>query len=315
MGTRVLIGACGGLTGCYLARQFRKLEDVTVVGADSGVHHVTRPFLDEVTVLPGASSPEFPEQLAKTLNQCRIDCYVPTYSQEIKTVAKHEDWLRSVWSGDFLVSPYETHLKLDNKRIAHENLRQAGLPVPKLAEAPGPEILYPVFMKPNVGSGGKKAHVVESEALHREYARLYPNHSFYQLIQGTEYTVDCMFDAGGHLLAYNQRTRLKDMGGAVIITQNNYDFDILPYLRRLENAFVFKGCVNFQYILAGDVPYFIDVNLRYASGGLPLSVTSGVDVPRILLDIWANRPLDYVRSCGADRKTMYRYFEEWYESP
>lgn len=315
MAKRVMVGSCGGLTGCYLARQFRKMGGVAVIGADRSAHNVTQPFLDEFAILPDASSPEFRNELAEVLNRYEIDCYLPTHSCEIRAVAKHEAWLRRMWNGNFLVSPYETHLKLDSKRVSNENLRRIGVPVPILIEKPGSGVVYPVFMKPDEGSGSRRAQAVQSEILHREYARLYPDCSFYQFIRGTEYTVDCVFDERGQLLAYNQRMRLKNMGGGAIVTQNNYDFDVLPYLKKIEDAFVIKGCVNFQYILSEGIPYFTDINLRYASGGLPLTVESGIDVPRIFLDIWAGKPLDYVRSCGADRKTMYRYFEEWYEMP
>ena len=311
---RILIGACGGLTGCYLARQFRKLPNVTVIGADANHHHASMPFLNEFVWLASAADPDFRYALADALEHNKIDYYIPTQSQEIKTVSKYEAWLRRVWAGNFLVSPYETFLKLDDKRAANFNLMNAGIPVPHLIDTPVSDRGYPVFMKADVGSGGKKAQVVESEILHKEYASLYPDCSFYEIVQGTEYTVDCMFDGAGRLLAYNPRVRIKNMGGATIITQNNYDFDILPYLKKIESSFIIKGCVNFQYILSQNTPYFIDVNLRYASGGLPLTVASGIDIPRILLDILAGNPLNDVRSCGADRKTMYRYFEEWYET-
>lgn len=311
---RVLIGSCGGLTGCYLARRFQKINSITVVGTDANSHHVSRPFLDEFVLLPPTTDPAFREALADALVRYEIDYYLPTHSREIKIVSKYENWLREKWDGDFLVSPYETYEKLDGKRIANLNFLNAGLPVPRLIDEFIPNENYPIFMKADIGSGGKMARIVESKLMHREYARIYPECSFYELIQGSEYTVDCMFSNEGQLLAYNQRLRLKSMGGAVIITQNNYDFDILPYLKKIESSFIIKGCVNFQYILSENTPYFIDVNLRYASGGLPLTVESGIDIPRILLDIWAGNPLDYVHNCGADRKIMYRYFEEWYET-
>ncbi len=310
---RVLIGSCGGLTGCYLARRFQKMDNITVIGADVNSCHATKLFLDEFVQLPPVADSDFRDALTDVLVRYRIDYYLPTHSQEIKTASKYESWLRKQWGGGFLVSPYETYEKLDSKRAANLNLLSAGLQVPRLIEDFIPDKEYPIFMKADVGSGGKMAQLVESEALHREYARLYPDCSFYEVIQGTEYTVDCMFDNGGRLIAHNQRVRLKHMGGAVIVTQNNYDFDILPYLKKIEVAFTIKGCVNFQYILSQSIPYFIDINLRYASGGLPLTVESGIDVPRILLDIWTGNPLDYVQSCGADKKIMYRYFEEWYE--
>ncbi|MCI8350133.1 MAG: ATP-grasp domain-containing protein [Oscillospiraceae bacterium] len=313
MERRILIGSCGGLTGSYLARQFREIG-CTVIGADSNEHNAARPFLDEFAALPGANAPDFCDRLLETLEGCRVDYYLPTHSKEIRAVAQQEDRIRERWGGGFLVSPWETFARLDNKRTANRCLQAAGIPVPRRVEEIGGAVGYPVFMKPDLGSGSSRAQVVETENLHREYARLYPDAGFYEYIKGTEYTVDCVFDAAGRMVAYNQRIRVKSMGGGVIISQNDYGFDILPYLRKLEGAFLIKGCVNFQYILRGGVPYFTDINLRYASGGLPLTVASGIDVPRILLALWENEPLPETASCGAAHKTMYRYFQEWYET-
>lgn len=313
MEKRVLIGACGGLTGSYLARQLAKKGNYYLVGSDASLHHASSRFMDRNIRLPSAAAPDFCDCLIDALKQHKIDYYIPTHSQEIKAVAKYESCIRQEWNGDFLVSPIETFEKLDDKRLANACLSEIGLPVPKIVTLDQSTITYPVFMKPNTGSGSKNAQTVESVILHREYARLYPDCSFYELIKGTEYTVDCMFDDTGRLLGYNQRVRQKSMGGAVIVSQNNYNFDILPYLKKLEAAFTIKGCVNFQYILSNGIPYFIDVNLRYASGGLPLTVASGIDVLQIMLDIWQKKELPAIESCSAPGRTMYRYFEEWYE--
>lgn len=312
MEKKVLVGSCGGLTGSYLVRQFQK-KGCFVVGADANTQNVTRHFANEFVLLHSAKSPDFIDRLVQILETYQIDYYIPTHSQEIRMVSFHEAEIRNRWRGHFLVCPYTTFEQLDNKTAANKNLSAAGIPVPAVIQDAAKDISYPIFMKPNEGSGSRKAQAVESPILHQEYLRLYPDASFYQLVEGTEYTVDCMFDSAGHLLAYNQRVRVKSMGGAVIITQNNYDFNILPYLKKLENTFVFKGCVNFQYILSNETPYFTDINLRYASGGLPLTVASGVDIPQILLDIFEKKPLEDIPSCGADRRIMYRYFEELIE--
>lgn len=307
-----MIGSCGGLTGSYLTRQFQALG-CYVIGADAGKNNVTKFFVDDFVCLPIAGDKDFCEELLKVLKQYRVDYYIPTHSQEIKKVSENEKWLRSCWDGCFLVTPFETFEKLDNKRYANMALAEAGIPVPALYCNVEEIDAYPVFMKPDIGSGSKSARKIENAVLCREYARMEPESSFYSCVKGTEYTVDCMFDDKGMLLGYNQRVRLKSMGGAVIVTQNNYDFDILPYLKKLENKFTFKGCVNFQYILSEGVPYFIDVNLRYASGGLPLTVASGIHIPQIMLNIWQKKPLGEIRSCAADGKIMYRYFNEQFE--
>ena len=309
---RILIGSCGGLTGSYLTRQFRQLG-CYVIGADAGERNATRFFADEFVKLPVAKSEAFISKLLDVLRDYRIDYYIPTHSQEIRVVSQNEELLRNCWSGAFLVSPSETFDMLDDKKTANAHLTAAGIPVPQMYQSLADVEQYPVFMKPNVGSGSRDSRKVETLQLAQAYEAIQPDSTFYRCITGTEYTVDCMFDDRGRLLGYNQRVREKSMGGAVIVTRNDYRFDILPYLKKLESAFVFKGCVNFQYILSDGVPYFIDINLRYASGGLPLTVESGVHVPRIMLDLFERRPVEGVQSCAADGKTMYRYFEEIFE--
>lgn len=312
MKKRILIGSCGGLTGSYLARQFRAL-DCHVIGADAGMNNATRFMTDEFVNLPVAKDQNFIPRLLQVLKELRVDYYIPTHSQEIRVVAQKEQLLRENWDGEFIVSPWETFELLDDKKSANASLKAAGIPVPELYESIADIPAYPVFMKPNMGSGSRNSRKVETKRLAEAFEELEPGSSFYQCISGTEFTVDCMFDRDGKLLGYNQRVRQKSMGGAVIVTRNDYSFEILPFLKRLEQAFVFRGCVNFQYILSEGVPYFIDVNLRYASGGLPLTVASGVPVPRMMLDIFEGKPVCEASSCSADGKTMYRYFEEIFE--
>lgn len=310
---RVLIGSCGGLTGSYLTRQFCRRLGCYVVGADTTDLQVTRHFANDFVRLPAATDPRFYSQLVCCLREKEIDVYLPTHSKEIREVARLEHQLRTDWGGHFLVSPYQTYLELDQKQTANENLRKAGIPVPLQYLSPKDVPAYPVFMKPNSGSGSQRAQSVPTAGLHREFAAADPDASFYECIEGTEYTVDCLFDIDGHLVGYNPRIRQKSMGGAVIVSKNDHSFDIAPYLQALSSHFLFRGCVNFQYIVRDDIPYFIDINLRYASGGLPLTVASGLDIPRLLLELLDGKVISPLGCCGNDGLTMYRYFDEYFE--
>lgn len=312
MKKRVLIGSCGGLTGSYLTRQFQKLG-CYVIGEDASERNATRFFLDEFVKLPKAKHEEFLNRLLCTLKDHDVDYYIPVHSQEFRVISKNEQMIRDNWDGKFITTPYETFKLLDNKRIGTAQLKAVGIPVPEMYESISDIARFPVFMKPDTGSGSRGSRKIETRKLAEAYAEIEPDSTFYDCIFGTEYTVDCMFDDQGKLLGYNQRVREKSMGGGAIISRNDYHFDILPYLKRLEAAFVFKGCVNFQYILSDDVPYFIDVNLRYASGGLPLAVASGLNIPQIMLDIFEGNPVGEIKSCSAEGRTMYRYFEEIFE--
>ena len=312
MKKRILIGSCGGLTGNYLTRQFQKLG-YYVIGADASERNATRFFVDEFVKLPPAKDENFMNLLVDALKEHEADYYIPVHSKEFRVIAKNEQWLRDHWDGKFIITPQKTFELLENKKVGSVHMEQVGIPVPKMYDDISQITEYPVFMKPDTGSASQGTRKIENRKLAEVYAELEPGSTFYELVKGTEFTVDCMFDDQGKLLGYNQRIREKSLGGGVIVSRNDYQFDILPYLKKLEENFVFKGCVNFQYILRDGVPYFIDVNLRYASGGLPLAVASGINIPQIMLDIFEGNPIGEIKSCAAEGKTMYRYFEELYE--
>ena len=138
---------------------------------------------------------------------------------------------------------------------------------------------------------------------------------FLEFLNGTEYTVDAIFDQEGKLLGYNQRIRLKTLGGAAIVTQNNYEVDVGDYLALISSHYKIKGPANFQFFKTSENEIvFTDVNLRFPSGGLPLSVESGINIPLITIKLSLGENIT-PQECVPDRKkrTMYRYFEEIFE--
>ena len=149
MGIRILIGSCGGLTGIYLARQFGKIPGCYVIGADIDFKNGAHYFTDEFVTLPPANSSDFVDELIALLLEKKVDCYLPTHSREMCEVSRNESIIRKGWPGAFIVSPYETFQKLDNKCVANRNLHAIGIPVPRLIKDGEAFESYPIFMKPN----------------------------------------------------------------------------------------------------------------------------------------------------------------------
>lgn len=309
---KILIGSNGGLTGVYLAKRLQKTQNLLIYGSDSSQDHVGRFFVQKQFQLPNSSDPGFLDALIALLNRYEIDAYLPTHSAEVRTVSLHEKEMKSATRTKFLVCPIETFRALEDKAEANRNLKKAGIPVPELIEGAYHE--YPIFMKRRMGSGSAGSAVIENRRIHEAYKETVGNVAFFQLIKGEEYTLDCLYDAHGTLLGYNQRKRLKTIGGAVSVTQNAPQFDISPWMNIISKTWVFRGCVNFQYIVSNGVPYFIDVNLRYPSGGLPLTVHSGLDIPNFLLNLLidGNANMPPLRPPDS-AMTMYRYFEEIFD--
>lgn len=308
----ILIGSNGGLTGIYLAKQYRELSDLFLIGADSSEICTGKFFVDKQVFLPIATDNLFIEALIDTLNNNKIDVYIPTHSKEIKVVSMNSEKIKNNTNARFLVSPIETFMELESKLTANKKLSEVGIPVPRLIE--NYETQYPIIMKKSIGSGSHGTTIIENEIIHRAYKCTFDDVGFYQMIQGKEFTLDCMFDAKSQLVGFNQRQRIKTIGGAVSITKNDNEFDVAPWIDIISNRWKFCGCVNFQYIVEEGTPYFIDVNLRFPSGGLPLTVSSGLNVPQLIIDILKDKEVQkFSLPKENNNMTMYRYFEEIFE--
>lgn len=316
---KILIGSNGGLSGVYLAKNLSQCEQIEIYGADSLERSVGKFFVKKQFVLPNATSESFVDELISLINREKIDIYMPTHSKETKIVSRNENIIRSRCDAAFFISPYETYMALEDKSDATRNLERIGIPVPQLLANPN-EKDYPIFMKYNVGSGSKGTGLVENRMLYEAFKNSYIDASFYEYIRGIEYTVDCLFDGEGVLQCFNQRIRERSVGGAVSVSSTDNHFDILPWIKKISQTWKFCGCVNFQYILMDNVPYFIDINLRFPAGGLALTVETGMDIPKLMVNLLSDGekvPVSYVANgnhqylCKNIR--MYKYYEEIFE--
>lgn len=307
---KVLIGCNGGLTGIYLARNLSELKDIELYGFDSSEITSGKFFVKKQSYLPSANSHNFIEELIKLINEEKIDFYFPTHSKEMREVAKKQEQLKKMTKCRFMISPFLTYESLENKSKLNDNLLKNGIPTPK--KITNYDCTYPIIMKNDVGSGGSGKFLVVNEILHRAFVESFENVSFYEYIEGLEFTVDCLFDNNGKLVVYNQRIREKTIGGAVSISRTCNDFNILPWINKMSENWRFCGCVNFQYILKNNIPYFIDINLRFPSGGLPVTVAQGYDIPKIMIKLLKNEEIENI-SPNLKSVRMYRYFEERFE--
>lgn len=310
---KILIGSCGGLVGSYLSRYYKD-KGYYVYGADANPNCVTKFFLDKFLLVDRFDDDNYISSVVNILNEENIEYYIPTHSREMSLVSKNESFIREKTGTKFIVSDYETFLKLDSKEEMNRNLSCVGIPVPKIYHLNELKEKYlPVIFKKSFSSGSNGIQIINNINTIDNFRNDYKEGCFFEFINGDEYTVDCVYDNESNLIAYNQRKRLKSMGGAVIITQNDYDFPIDYYIESISKSFKFRGCVNFQYILNDNKPYFTDINLRFPAGGLPLTVNSGIDVPMIIIDIMDKKTIKNINSCQFNKKMMYRYFNEIYE--
>ncbi|HAW58842.1 MAG TPA: hypothetical protein DCX03_07500 [Bacteroidales bacterium] len=308
---KILIGCCGGLTGLYVAKRLESL--VTLFGFDSCADCATKKYIKQIETSPSLNNEEeFIDFLIGVSNKLDIDIYIPTYSKEIRLVSKNKAKLSCNCKMRFLVSEYSTIMQLEDKLNAYKALKDLGIDTPRIVNPNFDDTNFPVYVKPIIGSGTKDNFVIDNKEQWASITKKNINFFAMEYIQGVEYTVDAFFKSNGKLHDYNQRQRIKTAGGAAIITKNNFDVSIDDYIEKLQKNYHFVGPINIQFFFTRDNrKVLIDINLRMASGGMPLSIESGLDIPQMIIRECLGESIEPFYSDRKNR-TMYRYYEEYF---
>lgn len=317
---KILIGSCGGLTGFYIAKILRKMnfeDKIEIYGFDVTEKIATKFLLDNLFVISKASEKgTFIKQLINILNDIGIDIYIPIHSEECRVVSEYQKEISEKSCAKFMISPWETFKNLDNKEVAYRILRKIGIKTPEIFDSYLDVHRFPVVVKQKIGSGSKGFFACQSKEELELINKAYGNSVFIvEHIEGKEYTVDAFFNNSGQLVTYNQRVRIKTIGGAAIISENDFSVDVREQLEKIASEHKIVGPTNFQFFLTQEgEPIFTDINLRFASGGLPLSIESGANIVKLLILELTGKSYNLCEY-QSDRKkrVMYRYFEEFFE--
>jgi carbamoyl-phosphate synthase large subunit len=149
---------------------------------------------------------------------------------------------------------------------------------------------YPVVVKPRTGSGSRDVSVLMSS---RELAARDASADFIvqEYLPGEEYSIDVLADASGHLVASVPRVRTRVDSGVSVAGRTIHDPELEQFGAAVAVAVGLAYIANVQCRRdAAGRPALLEVNPR-VPGGLPLTVASGVDMPRMALDSLRGRAL------------------------
>lgn len=220
-----------------------------------GPHHHT---------LPSLSSPAFRAEMEAFCQAHAIDVLFPTIDAVVAEVARW-DFVRVIAPtpalADRLLSKSKTYTALD------------GI-VPLARPFDG---TLPAFAKPDVGSGSRGARVIRT---HNEAAdALAAGHVVQALLPGEEYTVDCVGDADGKLLAASVRHRQSIAGGIARSTHVRPHPSLENAVARIADRLPIAGPWFAQFKEDEDgTPRLLEVNARVA-GSSGATRLAGVNIP------------------------------------
>lgn len=285
----------------------------TLVTADMSARAATAYVSDVHELVPSVTSPDYVPRLLELCQQHQINLLIPLIDWELSLLAEHQaDFLRI--GTKVAVSSQQTCDLCFDKRQLSRYLKTIGLQSPRLY---GPSEIgdaqFPVFLKPFDGSASRDARVIRNRSELEFFAGAIPNALIQEYVSGREYAIDGLVDEDGTVVCVVPRRQFEARAGEVSkgVTERN---PVLMELgtRVLENLPGAFGCFTMDCIVADDGQvYVLDLNARFG-GGMPLSIRSGANFPRWLLEMCAGTPLHPTSQDWEDGFLMLRYDQAIY---
>jgi carbamoyl-phosphate synthase large subunit len=197
---------------------------------------------------------------------------------------------------------YETHLLLE----------RLGLPTPPTV-LPGDEPeSYPVMVKPRRGSGARSIHPARDAEQAEFFARYVEEPVMVQkLMDGPEFSMDCLGDLEGRCLNVIPRTMIESRGGESIKGTTIADPELIELGRSVMEALEVVGPCTVQAFRDKDLGLGItDVNTRFG-GAYPAPMYAalpGRSYPELILKMANGEPVEPHVGEFRDGVTFTRYF-------
>jgi carbamoyl-phosphate synthase large subunit len=291
---RVLVTGAGGPAAVSVMKSLRHDPTVELIAADmdpwaGGLYLVPA---DARILIPAGLDPGFAGTMLARCVAMGVNIVIPTVDAELRPLNEARAEYAQAGIGLLLAPGPALDVTLD--KLALARCCDGKVRVPRTEcfdEAVHPASwIYPVIVKPRTGSGSRDISVVQ------EY------------LPGDEYSIDVLADASGHVVASVPRERTRVDSGVSVAGRTIHDAGLEQFGAAVVAATGLTYIANVQARLdAAGRPALLEVNPR-VPGALPLTVASGVDMPRMALDSLRGRPLP--EHADFREVAMVRYLEE-----
>ena len=267
-------------------------RDVTIIGVDSRNEAIGRFMTDRFYQVPPAHSPDYIPTMLEIAKTESPDVLLPQSSYEVPELARHKDEFERLGIPVLVSDPEPIDRCVDKARM-YQVLEDVDIPKPRVLHpktldefVEGAQLLgYPeaaVCFKPPVSKGGRgfrilSEHVDEADLLLNERpnnlfmtlkhfvdifsrASEFPRLLLMEYVEGREFTVDVLADAGEILLGMTKTRDAINTGLAMsFLTVSRPDLE--RYAKRILQAIPLTYFANIQF--KGDM--LLEINPRVST--------------------------------------------------
>jgi carbamoyl-phosphate synthase large subunit len=308
---RVLITGTGGPSGISVMNALAD-QTLDVFSADVDPYAAGLYLVDDDRrlIIPRGDADSYPGFVLGVCERLEIAVLIPTVDSELIPLAEARPAFAAI--GTELVLAAEETLRMCLDKWALHLRCEGAVRVPRslLVDADFDPSLpdLPVIVKPRVGSGSRGIRLVEDrdelERLGRDGTLLVQEN-----LPGPEYSLDVLARTDGRVIAVVPRARLKVDSGIAVTGRTVHDEALQEIGRQVAERIGLTSVANVQVKGADDgEPALLEVNPRFP-GTMPLTVASGINMPKLCVDDALGSPLPEGMLSFEDL-AMVRCFEE-----
>lgn len=234
-------------------------------------------------VLPPGDEHGFALSVLEVCRERRIDVLVPTVDSELIPLAS----IRGAFAaaGTKLLLAPEATLRICLDKWALMSAMDGIFPIPR-SGIPDETLdrstwALPAIVKPRRGSGSQGVRLIRCWEQLDEVPRC--DEMLQEYLPGREFSLDVLASQGGEVRAVVPRARLRLDSGIAITSRTVHDPHLQRLGRRAAEIVGISGVANVQVKEDVEgVPRLIEINPRFP-GTMPLTVASGINMPRLAL--------------------------------
>lgn len=307
--TTVLISAAGSTNGINAIKALRSQKEypIRIVAIDCDPDAAGLYLADQYLVAPRVSDPAFPSFVSNACQRYNVDIVMPTHSVELPFYSANQKIFTDLGI-KIMISPLEKSKICDDKMELAKFFSGLGVRHPRIYDQTDiPEDEFPLLVKSRSGSGSTYVQKVENGEELRFYLGRIPNPLVQEYVEGTEYTVNVISDYDAKVVGLVPLRRIRVRGGLAMVAQVEMNSAIAGETKRVVEALGLIGPSNVQVIKSGQELVFIEVNPRFAAGGMPLAAHAGLNVPLLMIKLMLGEQIGGINI--ADGKKMIRYLD------
>jgi predicted ATP-grasp superfamily ATP-dependent carboligase len=232
----VLAFPCGSEIGLEVNNALADSKHFTLYGANSIDDHGKFVYRNYIPHIPFVDDLKFIDSIAKTIATYNIDFVIPCHDSVVLKMAENQHLLDAT----VITSCVETCRICRSKRKTYE-LFEKLIPTPKVYTS---NVVFPVFLKPDVGQGSKGTH--KADTLEQLNFYLRESSLVLEYLPGKEYTVDCFTDRKRKLLFCEGRERARTNNGISTNSKKKVDIRFQEIADIINTTLHFQGAWFFQ---------------------------------------------------------------------